>query len=53
MMPRLLELMWLMSRREMPRSRQLHPSSADTSCRSRTIDGMLFVGIAPASHHAA
>ena len=49
MIPRLLELVWLMSHRD-DATRQT-PPAADAA--TRTIDGMLFVGVRPATHHAA
>ncbi len=48
MIPRLLELAWLMSHRNVA-ERQRPPVDVATP----TIDGMLFVGIRPATHDAA
>jgi hypothetical protein len=48
MMPRLLELAWLISHLTQ-QGRRTTPSAA----AGQTIDGMLFVGIRPASRHAA
>lgn len=49
MIPRLLELVWLMSRSG---SSVRRPSLVAGACTS-SIDGMLFVGVRPAPHHAA
>jgi hypothetical protein len=48
MIPRLLELAWLMSHRNVARRQ----TPAADACE-HTIDGMLFVGVRPAAHHAA
>ena len=49
MIPRLLELAWLMSHRNV--ATRLTPPAATAAVH--TIDGMLFVGVRPASHRAA
>ncbi len=49
MIPRLLELAWLMSHWNV--AWRQTPPAAD-ACEN-TIDGMLFVGVRPAAHHAA
>jgi hypothetical protein len=49
MMPTLLQLVWQMSLRG---GRWTPPSEAREP-RVQTIDGMLFVGIRPATHRAA
>jgi hypothetical protein len=48
MIPRLLELAWLMSHRNVAKRQTPHEDAT-----AHTIDGMLFVGVRPASHHAA
>jgi hypothetical protein len=48
MIPRLLELAWLMSHRNTAKRQTPHADAA-----AHTIDGMLFVGVRPATHHAA
>jgi hypothetical protein len=50
MIPRLLELAWLMSHRDVT-ARCTPPAVA--AAPARTVDGMLFVGVRPATHHAA
>ena len=49
MMPRLLELVWRMSLRAARPATSYGPRDAVL----QTIDGMLFVGIRPATHRAA
>lgn len=48
MIPRLLELAWLISHLTQQGRRTTSACAA-----GHTIDGMLFVGISPASHRAA
>ena len=50
MMPRLLELVWQMSLRA---GRPTTSSGRLGGGAAQTIDGMLFVGIRPATHRAA
>jgi hypothetical protein len=49
MMPRLLELVWLIALRE---DRGTSHSGTRMGC-VQTIDGMLYVGLGPARHRAA
>ena len=49
MIPRLLELAWLMSHRDIA----TRPTTPPADAGARTIDGMLFIGVRPATHHAA
>ena len=49
MIPRLIELAWLMSHLNTAK----RPSPPVAVAATHTIDGMLFVGVRPAAHHAA